>query len=36
MTELIGISKREKIPTWLAADRLAERRLAMARQLRMI
>jgi leucine dehydrogenase len=36
MTELIEIGKREAIPTWLAADRLAERRLAMARQLRMI
>ena len=36
MTELIDIAKREAIPTWLAADRLAERRLAMARQLRMI
>jgi len=23
MTELIGVSKREKMPTWLAADRLA-------------
>lgn len=36
MAELIEIGKREKIPTWLAADRLAERRLAMARDLRMI
>ena len=36
MTELIAITKREAIPTWLAADRLAERRLAMASQLRMI
>jgi leucine dehydrogenase len=36
MTELIEISTRERIPTSLAADRLAERRLAMARQLRMI
>ena len=36
MSELIEIGKREKIPTWLAADRLAERRLAMARDLRMI
>jgi len=36
MTELIAMSKREKIPTWLAADRLAEQRLQMARHLRMI
>ncbi len=36
MAELIDISKRERIPTWLAANRLAERRLEMARQLRMI
>jgi leucine dehydrogenase len=36
MTELIAISKREALPTWLAADRLAEQRLEMARQLRMI
>ncbi len=36
MAELIAISKRETIPTWLAADRLAERRLEMARHLRMI
>ncbi len=36
MTELIAISKQERIPTWLAADRLAERRLGMARHLRMI
>jgi hypothetical protein len=36
MTELVAISKREGIPTWLAADRLAEQRLEMARQLRMI
>ena len=36
MTELIDISKAERIPTWLAANRLAERRLEMARQLRMI
>ena len=36
MAELIDISKRESIPTWLAADRLAERRLDMARGLRMI
>lgn len=36
MTELIEISKREKIPIGLGADRLAERRLEMARSLRMI
>ena len=36
MAELIDISKRERIPTWLAANRLAEQRLEMARQLRMI
>jgi leucine dehydrogenase len=36
MSELIAITKRESIPTWLAADRLAEQRLEMARQLRMI
>ncbi len=36
MTELIAMSKREKVPTWLAADRLAEQRLQMARHLRMI
>lgn len=36
MAELIEISKREGIPTWTAADRLAEQRLAMARGLRMI
>jgi leucine dehydrogenase len=36
MAELIGISRRERIPTWLAANRLAEQRLEMARQLRMI
>jgi leucine dehydrogenase len=36
MTELIAISKQERVPTWVTADRLAERRLAMARQLRMI
>jgi leucine dehydrogenase len=36
MAEVIEISKREGIPTWLAADRLAERRLEMARRLRMI
>jgi len=36
MAELIDISKRERIPTSLAANRLAEQRLEMARQLRMI
>lgn len=36
MAEVIAIAKAEKIPTWRAADRLAERRLAMARSLRMI
>jgi leucine dehydrogenase len=36
MAEVIAISRRERIGTWLAADRLAERRLAMARSLRMI
>ena len=36
MTELIAISERESIPTWKAADRFAERRLEMARSLRMI
>lgn len=36
MTELIAISEREGLPTWKAADRLAERRLQMARSLRMI
>ncbi len=36
MAEVIAISKREGLATWLAADRLAEQRLAMARALRMI
>jgi leucine dehydrogenase len=36
MAEVIDISKGDRIPTWLAANRLAERRLEMARQLRMI
>jgi leucine dehydrogenase len=36
MAEVIAIARREGIATWLAADRLAERRLAMARSLRMI
>jgi leucine dehydrogenase len=36
MAEVIDIAEREAVPTWLAADRLAERRLHMARALRMI
>ncbi|MCL6640716.1 MAG: hypothetical protein K6T92_05015, partial [Candidatus Rokubacteria bacterium] len=36
MAEVIAISRREGLPTWQAADRLAEQRLAMARSLRMI
>jgi leucine dehydrogenase len=36
MAELIAISRREAVPTWLAADRLAERRLEMAQHLRLI
>jgi len=36
MAEVIAISKRDGLPTWKAADRLAEQRLAMARSLRMI
>ena len=36
MSEVIEISRRERIATWRAADRLAEQRLAMARSLRMI
>ncbi|KAB2851118.1 MAG: hypothetical protein F9K44_02655 [Hyphomicrobiaceae bacterium] len=36
MAELIAISEQEALPTWKAADRLAERRLQMARSLRMI
>ncbi len=36
MRQLIAIARRERIPTYRAADRLAEERLAMARALRMI
>jgi leucine dehydrogenase len=36
MAEVIAMANAERIGTWLAADRLAERRLAMARSLRMI
>jgi leucine dehydrogenase len=36
MAEVIAMAKAERIGTWLAADRLAERRLEMARSLRMI
>ena len=36
MAQVIAITKRDHIATWLAADRLAEQRLAMARSLRMI
>jgi leucine dehydrogenase len=36
MREVIAIARREGIPTYRAADRLAEARLAMARSLRMI
>ncbi len=36
MREIIALAKREGIPTYRAADRLAEARLAMARALRMI
>ena len=36
MAEVIAVSRREGVPTWQAADRLAEQRLAMARSLRMI
>jgi leucine dehydrogenase len=36
MAEVIAIAKSERIPTWRAADRLAERRLEMARSLRMV
>ena len=36
MREVVAIAKRERIPTYRAADRLAEERLAMARTLRMI
>jgi branched-chain amino acid transport system ATP-binding protein len=36
MADVIAIARSERIPTWRAADRLAERRLEMARSLRMI
>ena len=36
MREVIALAKRERIPTYRAADRLAEERLRMARALRMI
>jgi leucine dehydrogenase len=36
MTEVIALTKRDNIATWLAADRLAEQRLAMARTLKLI
>jgi leucine dehydrogenase len=36
MAEVIAMARREGIGTWVAADRLAEQRLAMARSLRMI
>jgi leucine dehydrogenase len=36
MRELIALARREQIPTYRAADRLAEERLRMARSLRMI
>jgi leucine dehydrogenase len=36
MRELLGLAKREGIPTYRAADRLAEERLRMARSLRTI
>jgi len=36
MREVIAIARRDRIPTYRAADRLAEQRLAMARSLRMI
>lgn len=36
MAEVIAIAGRDGVPTWQAADRLAEQRLAMARALRMI
>jgi leucine dehydrogenase len=36
MREVIALAKRERIPTYRAADRLAEERLRMARSLRMI
>jgi leucine dehydrogenase len=36
MREVIALARRERIPTYRAADRLAEERLRMARSLRMI
>jgi leucine dehydrogenase len=36
MREVIALAKRERIPTYRAADRLAEQRLQMARSLRLI
>ena len=36
MKEVIALARRERIPTWRAADRLAEERLAMARSLKLI
>ncbi len=36
MREVIAIARRDKIPTYRAADRLAEERLGMARVLRMV
>ncbi len=36
MREVIALAKRERIPTYRAADRLAEERLQMTRALRMI
>ncbi|MGH7268122.1 MAG: Leu/Phe/Val dehydrogenase [Candidatus Rokuibacteriota bacterium] len=36
MREVIALAKRERIPTYRAADRVAEERLRMARSLRMI
>jgi hypothetical protein len=36
MREVLAIARRERIPTYRAADRLAEDRLRMARSLRMI
>ena len=36
MREVIALARRERIPTYRAADRLAEERLRMARTLRMI
>ena len=36
MERLIALSKREGIPTYVAADRLAEERLAMKEKVRLI